>query len=225
VTDWDPLGGTDWNPLLRRALDEQYWAELEMFVEDEYSRRGVYPSRGDIFAALHLTPRLETKVVILGQDPYPGAGMTNGLAFAVPRDVQVPGSLANIYQELHDDVCVPTPDHGNLEPWARRGVLLLNATLTVRAGAARAHRRIWKAFTDAVIQVADRTDPVYILWGKVAQNKTLALIAASQRTVIESPHPSGRSAYRGFFGSKPFSRANLALVDAGRAGIDWSLPE
>ncbi len=225
VADWNPLRGTDWNRLLREELKEPYWAELHAFIEEEDSCGDLYPPASDIFAALHLTPCAKTKVVIVGQDPYPGAGRANGLAFAVPPDVQVPGSLANIYQELHDDVCVPTPDHGNLEPWARRGVLLLNATLTVRAGAARAHRRMWKAFTDAVIQVADETDPVYILWGKVAQNKTLALIPASQRTVIESPHPSGRSAYRGFFGSKPFSRANLALVDAGRERIEWSLPE
>ena len=122
-------------------------------------------------------------MVIVGQDPYPGAGRANGLAFAVPPDVQVPGSLTNIYRELHDDVRVPTPDHGNLEPWARRGVLLLNATLTVRAGAARAHRRMWKVFTDTVIQIADKTDPVYVLWGRVAQNKTLGL----------SLPPNGRS--------------------------------
>jgi uracil-DNA glycosylase len=224
VTDWDPLRGTDWNRPLRRRLDRQYWANLQAFVEGSRDEL-VYPPVAMVFAALRLTPLAKTKVVIVGQDPYPGAGQANGLAFAVPPGVEIPRSLANIRRELHCDVCVPIPQHGNLEPWARKGVLLLNSTLTVRAGAAVLHRRMWKPFTDAVVQVAEETDPVFILWGKVAQNKTLALIDASRRTVIKSPHPSPRSAHKGFFGSKPFSRANQALLDATGNGIDWRLTD
>jgi len=187
----------------------------------------VYPPHDEVFTALHLTPCAETKAVILGQDPYPGAGQAHGLAFSVRHGVRVPPSLRNIYRELHDDVCVPIPDHGCLESWARRGVLLLNAVLTVREGAPRSHRQKgWETFTDEVIRVvAAKTDSVvFILWGKEARRKK-TLIETPPHTVIESPHPSPQSAYRGFFGSKPFSRANYALIAAGREAVDWRLTD
>jgi uracil-DNA glycosylase len=227
VADWSPLPGTDWDPLLRQEFDKPYWAKLQRFVAAERRRYSVYPPHDEVFTALHLTSCAETKVVILGQDPYPGAGQAHGLAFSVRHGVRRPRSLVNIHRELHDDLGVPTPDHGNLEPWARRGVLLLNTTLTVREGAPRSHRRKgWETFTDEVIRVvATKTDPVvFILWDKDARRKK-ALIEASRHTVIESTHPSPQAARKGFFGSKPFSRANYALLAAGREEIDWKLTD
>jgi len=185
----------------------------------------VYPPPDKVFTFMLLTPYAETKVVIVGQDPYHGAGQAHGLAFSVPRGVRIPPSLANIHRELHGVRGVPIPDHGNLEPWALRGVLLLNATLTVRAGSARSHLgKGWEKFTDEVIRVVNRTaDPVvFILWGKDAQRKK-KLIDEPRHTIIEAPHPSSRSAYRGFFGSKLFSQANRALLAAGKEEIDWRL--
>jgi len=230
VADWSPLLGTDWDPLLRQEFEKSYWKALRAFVEKERSCYEVFPPHNEVFTALRLTPYAETKVVILGQDPYHREGQAHGLAFSVRLGVRVPPSLVNIYRELHDDLGVPTPDHGNLEPWARRGVLLLNATLTVREGAPRSHRREgWEMFTDEVIRViAAKTDPVvFILWGKDAQRKK-TLIAGSRHTFIESPHPSPQSARRGpipFLGSKPFSQANCALLAAGRKEVDWRLTE
>jgi uracil-DNA glycosylase len=187
----------------------------------------VYPPRDEVFAALHLTPFAEVKAVILGQDPYHGPNQAHGLCFSVPRGVQPPPSLQNIFKELEADLGISPPEHGCLDGWARQGVLLLNASLTVRAGRAASHQgKGWEVFTDEVLRTVN-TKPervVFILWGASARKKK-ALIDTSRHVIIESPHPSPLSASNGFFGSRPFSRANAALVDAGREPIDWALRE
>lgn len=218
---------TDWNPLLRDQFDQPYWTELQAFVAAERATHTVYPAPDDVFAALHLTPYADTRVVILGQDPYHGPRQAHGLCFSVRPGVRIPPSLANIHKELHDDLGLPIPDHGNLERWARNGVLLLNATLTVRAGQAGSHqKRGWETFTDHVIEVVGtKPEPVvFMLWGNSARRKR-SLIDTTRHHVIESAHPSPLSAHNGFFGSRPFSRANAALVAAGRTPVDWDLSE
>jgi uracil-DNA glycosylase len=225
-----PPSVNDWDSLLEWESRKPYWTALQSFVATERSNQDVYPPDDEVFAALEATPLADTKVVILGQDPYHGAGQASGLAFSVPRGVKIPRSLRNIYKELNEDCDVLTPDHGNLEVWAERGVLLLNTTLTVRGGDAGSHwGRGWEAFTDAVICLVDaKADAVvFILWGDYARRKK-ELIMAPRHTVIESSHPSPQSARRGcppFFGSKPFSRADSALRASGREGIDWTLPD
>ncbi len=217
---------TDWNPLLRDQFDEAYWLDLQAFVDAERQHHTVYPPRDDVFAALHLTPYASVKVLILGQDPYHGPGQAHGLCFSVREGVDKPPSLANVLAELEADVGCPPPAHGSLEHWARQGVLLLNATLTVRAREAASHqRRGWETFTDRVIEVVnDKPERVvFVLWGASARKKK-ALVDTDRHTVIESPHPSPLSAHRGFFGSKPFSRANDALRSAGRDPVDWCIP-
>jgi uracil-DNA glycosylase len=216
---------TDWNPILREQFDEPYWRELQQFVVDERAHHEVYPPHDEVFAALHLTPYAEVKVMILGQDPYHGPGQAHGLCFSVRRGVPAPPSLQNIFTELHSDLGIARPAHGSLEVWARQGVLLLNATLTVRAHAAASHQgKGWERFTDAVLRAVDaKPEPVvFILWGASARRKK-KLIDTVRHVVIESPHPSPLSAHRGFFGSRPFSRANEALVAGGRAPVDWSV--
>jgi uracil-DNA glycosylase len=224
-------GTTDWNPVLRGEFDKPYWQELQRFVRAEREQHPVYPPAGDVFAALHLTPLAATRVVILGQDPYHGPRQAHGLCFSVQRDVAVPPSLANIYRELHDDVGVPVPRHGNLEAWARQGVLLLNTTLTVRAGQAASHQgKGWETFTDEVLRVVSaKPHPVvFILWGAAARKKKALIdtsVGGPGHVIIESAHPSPLSAHNGFFGSKPFSRTNAALRAAGLTEIDWRLPD
>ena len=218
---------TDWNPLLRDQFDQPYWAELQEFVTTERSAHTVYPPPEEVFAALHLTPYADTRVVILGQDPYHGPGQAHGLCFSVRPGVRVPPSLANIHKELRDDRGLAIPDHGSLDRWARNGVLLLNTTLTVRAGQAASHQKHgWETFTDHVIEVvAAKPDPVvFMLWGNSARRKR-GLIDTSRHHVIESAHPSPLSAHNGFFGSRPFSRANAALAAAGREQVDWDLTD
>ena len=219
------MAKTDWNPVLRAELDAPYFAELQTFVAGERAQHPVYPPGPEVFAALHLTPFEDVKVLILGQDPYHGPGQAHGLCFSVRPGVRPPPSLENIFSELEADVGAPRPDHGCLDSWARQGVLLLNATLTVRGGAAASHQgRGWEQFTDAVIDAVNKKTErvVFILWGSSARRKK-ALIDTTRHTVIESAHPSPLSARNGFFGSRPFSRANAALVEAGRAPIDWAI--
>jgi uracil-DNA glycosylase len=216
---------TDWNPVLRGEFAKPYWPQLQRFVDEQRSQFRVYPPPDEVFAALHLTPYATTRVVVLGQDPYHGPGQAHGLCFSVREGVAIPPSLANIHKELHTDLGLPIPRHGNLEAWARQGVLLLNTTLTVRAGQAASHHgKGWEIFTDEVLKaVAAKPHPVvFILWGANARRKK-ALVDLTRHTVIESAHPSPLSAHNGFFGSRPFSRTNTALVEAGLEPIDWAL--
>ena len=218
---------TDWNPVLRAEFEQPYWTELQTFVRDERQRGPVYPPHDEVFAALHLTSLASTRVVILGQDPYHGPGQAHGLCFSVRRSVAVPPSLRNILQELRDDLGCEPPSHGNLEHWARQGVLLLNTTLTVRGGAAASHQgHGWETFTDRVIStVSNKTTPVvFVLWG-AASRKKRTLIDTTRHIVIESAHPSPLSAHNGFFGSRPFSRVNAALRESGQEPIDWAIPD
>ena len=218
---------TDWNPLLRGEFAKPYWRELQDFVHDERSRHAVFPPHEEVFAALHLTPYANVKVLILGQDPYHGPRQAHGLCFSVRPGIAKPPSLVNIFEELRDDIGASVPSHGSLEHWARQGVLLLNATLTVRARQAASHQRKgWETFTDEVIRVVnDKAERVvFVLWGGSARRKR-SLVDMSRHTVIESAHPSPLSAHNGFFGSKPFSRANQALAEAGREPVDWAIPE
>ena len=215
---------TDWNPLLRGEFEKPYWQQLQQFVRDERSRGEVYPKHEDVFSALHLTPYADVRVVILGQDPYHGAGQAHGLCFSVQHGVAVPPSLQNMFKELRDDLGIAVASHGDLTKWARQGVLLLNTTLTVRAGSAGSHHgKGWETFTDEVIRVVNERDfVVFVLWGANARRKK-SLIDTSRHAIIESAHPSPLSAYNGFFGSRPFSRVNAALERAGHVTIDWSL--
>lgn len=215
---------TDWNPLLRGEFDKPYWRRLQQFVKEEREHATVYPAHDEVFAALHHTPYAQVKVVLLGQDPYHGPGQAHGLCFSVRHGVAVPPSLQNMFKELRDDLGIAIPSHGNLTSWAQRGVLLLNTTLTVRAGSAGSHHgQGWETFTDEVIQVVNQRDfVVFVLWGANARRKKL-LIDTARHTIIESAHPSPLSAHNGFFGSRPFSRVNAALQAADVEPVDWSL--
>lgn len=216
----------DWAPLLEEQFSMPYYIELRKFLVEEYNRHTVYPSMYDIFSALHLTGYADTKVVILGQDPYHGPGQAHGLSFSVKPGVPAPPSLQNIFKELQDDLGCYVPNNGCLVKWAEQGVLLLNTVLTVRAHTANSHKgKGWEALTDQIITLMNRREKpvVFILWGSPAQQK-LKLIDTAKHCVICSPHPSPLSAYRGFFGSKPFSRANRFLKEQGLNEIDWQIP-
>lgn len=217
---------TDWNPLLRDEFGKEYWSQLQAFVASERSKTLVYPRAEDVFQALHLTPYNEVRVLILGQDPYHGVGQANGLCFSVNEGIKIPPSLSNIYKELKKDLGFSPPNHGNLGAWAKQGVLLLNTVLTVEDSKPGSHRNHgWEIFSDRIIDVVSKkTEPVvFVLWGAAAQKKK-ALIDLDRHVVIESVHPSPLSAYRGFLGSRPFSKINQALSGFGIEPIDWSIP-
>ena len=213
--------------MLRDEFARPYWPQLQHFVAAERAQFTVFPPAADVFAALHLTTYADTRVVILGQDPYHGPKQAHGLCFSVRPGVAIPPSLANVYKELRTDLDITVPRHGNLEAWARQGVLLLNTTLTVRAGQAASHQgHGWEIFTDQVLRAVNDKQHrvVFLLWGAAARRKK-SLIDVSRHVVLESAHPSPLSAHNGFFGSRPFSRTNAALVEAGLTPIDWLLPE
>lgn len=215
----------DWLPVFQGEFRKPYYKQLYQTVMKEYNTRKIYPAPDDIFNAFQLTPFHKVKAVILGQDPYHGEGQAHGLCFSVKPDVEIPPSLVNIYQELHDDCGCYIPDNGYLSKWAEQGVLLLNTVLTVRAHQANSHRGIgWEEFTDAAIRRLNEEDRpiVFILWGRPAQMKK-SMLTNPNHLILEAPHPSPLSAYRGFFGSKPFSKTNEFLVAHGVEPIDWQI--
>lgn len=215
----------DWLEPLSPEFKKPYYAKLYKTIREEYTSRQIFPDSQDIFNAFSLTPLSEVKVVILGQDPYHNVGQAHGLCFSVKPDVDIPPSLVNIYQELQSDLGCYIPDNGYLVKWAKQGVLLLNTVLTVRAHEANSHRGIgWEEFTDAAIRILNQQDRpmVFMLWGRPAQMKK-SMLNNPNHLVLEAPHPSPLSAYRGFFGCRHFSRANAFLEDHGLAPIDWQI--
>ena len=220
-----PTITNDWAPVLKAEYAKPYYRKLYDFIHREYATQTVYPPSGDIFNALHLTPLSDVKVVIIGQDPYHEPGQAHGLCFSVQKGVEIPPSLQNIYKELHEDIGFKIPDHGCLTPWAKQGVLLLNAVLTVRAHAAASHRgKGWEEFTDAIIREVNKVDHpvVFLLWGSFARSKA-AMLDNPKHLVLEAPHPSPLSAYRGFFGCRHFSKANAFLTEHGAEPVNWAL--
>ena len=217
-----------WQQHLGGEFDKDYMARLRAFLgAEKQAGKTVYPAGQDIFNAFNLTPFERVKVVILGQDPYHGPNQAHGLCFSVQRGVKTPPSLVNIYKEIHRDLDIPIPSHGNLSHWAGQGVLLLNAVLTVEAGQAASHQKQgWETFTDQAIEQLnrDRDGLVFLLWGSHAQKKG-RLIDRERHCVLEAPHPSPLSAHRGFLGCGHFSRANQYLLQQGKEPIDWSVPE
>jgi uracil-DNA glycosylase len=214
-----------WQAVLEPEFSQAYIAKLEAFVATERAAQTVFPPESEVFSALELTPFEHVRVLIVGQDPYHNDGQAHGLAFSVKPGQKVPPSLVNIYKELETDLGVPRTKNGFLEPWARQGVLMLNTSLTVRAHEAGSHKgQGWEKLTDAIIRaVSGKPDRVvFVLWGAPA-GKKLALIDTTRHTVIQSAHPSPLSAHSGFFGSKPFSKINAALLEAGAPEIDWRI--
>ena len=217
----------EWETALRGEFSKDYYKKLFLFIKKEYSRVPVYPKSDEIFTAFHLTPLNKVKVVILGQDPYHNEGQAHGLCFSVKPQVEIPPSLVNIYRELHDDIGCHIPNHGYLTSWAEQGVLLLNTVLTVQAHKPMSHRGIgWESFTDAAIGAVNQLDQpvVFILWGRPAQEKA-RMLNNPKHLILKAPHPSPLSAYRGFFGSRPFSKANQFLEENGVSPIDWEVPD
>lgn len=221
----DPVIEDGWKEVLLDQFQSPYFSALKEFLVEEKEHYTIYPPGRLIFNAFQRTPFEKVKVVVLGQDPYHGPGQAHGLCFSVPEGIPQPPSLKNIFKELHSDLGVPIPQHGNLEAWADRGVLLINATLTVRNGQAGSHqKRGWETFTNRVIELVSeqKTGVVFLLWGRFAQAKE-SLIDGNRHLVLKAAHPSPLSAHNGFFGCRHFSRTNDYLVQQGKSGIDWSL--
>ncbi len=215
----------DWLEPLKPEFSKQYYRDLYQKVVEEYKTHLIFPPSDDIFNAFALTPLKDVKVVIIGQDPYHNVGQAHGLCFSVRPDVEIPPSLVNIYKELHDDLGCYVPNNGYLVKWAKQGVLLLNTVLTVRAHQANSHRGMgWEQFTDAAIRILNEEDRpiVFILWGSPAQTKK-KMLNNPRHLILEAPHPSPLSAYRGFFGSRPFSKTNTFLEENGLTPIDWQI--
>jgi len=216
----------DWLSAVNSEFKKPYYSELYKFVKDEYSTCLIYPPIEDIFNAFHFTPLRDVKVLLLGQDPYHNEKQAHGLSFSVlPEQKEIPPSLQNIYKELHDDLGCCIPNNGYLKKWADQGVLLLNTVLTVRAHQANSHQgKGWEQFTDAIIKAVNEQDRpiVYMLWGRPAQSK-IPMLTNPKHLILKSPHPSPLSAYRGFFGSRPFSQANKFLKANGAGEIDWQI--
>ncbi|MBR4168924.1 MAG: uracil-DNA glycosylase [Lachnospiraceae bacterium] len=217
----------DWLPPLSAEFRKPYYKELYLKVKDEYQHHQVFPAPDDLFSAYALTELHNVKVVILGQDPYHDVGQAHGLCFSVKPGVDIPPSLQNIYQELHDDLGLRIPNNGYLVKWAKQGVLLLNTVLTVRAHQANSHRGIgWEQFTDATIRILNEQDRpiVFMLWGKPAQSKQ-SMLNNPKHLILKAPHPSPLSAYRGFFGCRHFSRANAFLTENHLQPVDWQIED
>lgn len=219
------LIGNDWDEILSSEFEKPYYKKLRIFLDEEYNKHTIYPLPKYIYSALKLTSYKDTKVVILGQDPYHEPNQAHGLAFSVGKNVDIPPSLQNIYKELNDDLGIEIPNHGYLIDWAKQGVLLLNTVLTVRAHQANSHaHKGWEQLTDSIISKLNEKDSpiVYILWGANARSKK-ALITSPKHLIVESVHPSPLSAYNGFFGSKPFSKTNNFLISNDISPIDWQI--
>ncbi|MFQ7473701.1 MAG: uracil-DNA glycosylase [Anaerovoracaceae bacterium] len=219
--------GNSWDDVLKGEFDKDYYLKLREFLKKEYSTKVIYPDMYHIFNALKFTPYEDVKAVILGQDPYHQPGQAHGLCFSVQKGVPKPPSLVNIFKELKSDLGIEPPSHGNLESWARSGVLMLNTVLTVRRSSANSHKGMgWEIFTDRVIQLLnEREKPmVFILWGGNAKAKE-KLITGRQHCIIKGAHPSPLSAHNGFWNGKYFSRTNEFLESTGQKPIDWSIPE
>ena len=217
----------DWLTELGAEFRKPYYAKLYQFIKEEYNQYQVFPPADDIFNAFHYTPLSQVKVVIIGQDPYHNIGQAHGLCFSVKPDVEIPPSLVNIYQELQVDLGCKIPNNGYLVKWAKQGVLMLNTVLTVRAHQANSHRgKGWEEFTDAAIKALNKQDRpiVFILWGRPAQMKR-SMLDHPKHLILEAPHPSPLSAYRGFFGSRPFSQTNNFLIQNRIIPIDWQIED
>ena len=215
----------DWLKPLSPEFKKPYYAKLYKTIREEYGTRQIFPPADEIFTAFEMTPLSDVKVVILGQDPYHGDGQAHGLCFSVKPDVETPPSLVNMYKELNSDLGCYIPNNGYLTKWAKQGVLLLNTVLTVRAHQANSHRGIgWEEFTDAAIRILNEQDRpiVYLLWGKPAQMKK-SMLNNPKHLILEAPHPSPLSAYRGFFGCQHFSKTNQFLKENGLEPIDWQI--